>query len=81
MKTSENNQPKEYRVQAILIDVTGESVIETIIDSFLTTDYKRTLDTAMKRHKTVTNTYILSLILKRKRLFTNQKKTNIFCGK
>lgn len=43
---------KEYRVQAILIDETGRSTVETITDSFKTTDYLQTLDFVMRRHKT-----------------------------
>ena len=40
-----------YRVQAILIDTTGRSTIETISDSCTTQDYKATLDRLMKKHK------------------------------
>lgn len=43
---------KEYRVQSILIDNTGRNEIETIVDSFKTTDYKKTLDFVMQKHKT-----------------------------
>ena len=43
---------KEYRVQAILIDNTGKTEIETVVDSFKTTDYQKTLDFVMQRHKT-----------------------------
>ena len=46
------NVMKEYRVQAILIDETGRNTIETVVDSFKTTDYKKTLDMVMQRHKT-----------------------------
>lgn len=42
---------KEFRVQAILIDETGRNVIETVIDSFKTTDYEKTLDFVMQRHR------------------------------
>lgn len=41
---------KEYRVQAILIDETGRNTIESVVDSFRTTDYEKTLDFVMKRH-------------------------------
>ena len=41
---------KEYRVQAILIDETGRNTIESVVDSFRTTDYQKTLDFVMKRH-------------------------------
>lgn len=41
---------KEYRVQAILIDETGRNTIESVVDSFKTTDYEKTLDFVMKRH-------------------------------
>lgn len=41
---------KEYRVQAILVDETGRNTIETVVDSFKTTDYQKTLDSVMKRH-------------------------------
>ena len=41
----------EYLVQAILIDNTGRNTIETVIDSFRTDDYQRTLDRLMKKHK------------------------------
>ena len=40
----------EYRVQAILIDETGRNTIETVVDSFRTADYEKTLDFVMKRH-------------------------------
>lgn len=43
---------KEYRVQAILIDETGRNTVETVVDSFITTDYEKTLDFVMQRHKT-----------------------------
>ena len=42
---------KEYRVQAILIDSTGRNKIETVIDSFKTTDYEKTLEFVMKKHR------------------------------
>lgn len=42
---------KEYRVQAILIDNTGRNEIETVVDSFKTTDYEKTLEFVMKRHR------------------------------
>lgn len=42
---------KEYRVQAILIDKTGRNTIETIVDSFKTTNYTQTLDFIMKKHR------------------------------
>lgn len=48
---------KEYRVQAILIDTTGRNEIETIVDSFKTTDYEKTLDFVMQRHK-VSSSYL-----------------------
>ena len=41
---------KEYRVHAILIDETGRNTIESVVDSFRTTDYEKTLDFVMKRH-------------------------------
>lgn len=42
---------KEYLVQAILIDNTGRNTIETVINSWKTTDYKTALDDLMKLHK------------------------------
>lgn len=48
---------KEYRVQAILIDETGRNTIETVIDSFRTGDWKKTLDYAMQRHK-ISSSYL-----------------------
>ena len=42
---------KEYRVQAILIDNTGRNEIATVIDSFKTTDYEKTLEFVMKKHR------------------------------
>lgn len=48
---------KEYRVQAILIDETGRNTIETVVDSFRTTDYEKTLDFVMGRHK-VSSSYL-----------------------
>jgi hypothetical protein len=48
---------KEYRVQAILIDDTGRNEIETVVDSFKTTDYKKTLDFVMQRHK-ISSSYL-----------------------
>lgn len=41
----------EYRVQSILIDSTGKDEVETIVDSFRTTDYEKTLDMVMCKHK------------------------------
>ena len=46
---------KEYRVQAILIDNTGRNEIETIVDSFKTTDYEKTLEFVMKKHRFCNN--------------------------
>ena len=51
------NVVKEYRVQAILIDETGRNTIETVVDSFKTTDYKKTLDMVMQRHK-ISSSYL-----------------------
>lgn len=48
---------KEYRVQAILIDETGRNTIETVVDSFKTTDYEKTLDFVMQRHK-ISDSYL-----------------------
>lgn len=47
----------EYRVQAILIDETGRNTIETVKESFRTTDYKATLDMLMKKHR-FSNSYL-----------------------
>lgn len=52
---------KEYRVQAILIDNTGRFTIETIIESFRTTDWERTLDNSMKRHR-FSNSYLYIVV-------------------
>ena len=78
MRASENNLPKEYRVQAILIDVTGESVIETIIDSFLTTDYKKTLDTVMKRHKNSNKYLYIVLDIETQEIIYKSKENKYF---
>lgn len=51
----------EYRVQAILIDDTGRNEIETVTDSFKSTDYQMTLDYLMKRHKT-SNKYLYIVV-------------------
>ena len=48
---------KEYLVQAILIDNTGRNEIETVVDSFKTTDYQKTLDFVMQRHK-ISSSYL-----------------------
>lgn len=48
---------KLYRVQAILIDNTGRNEIETVVDSFLTSDYIKTLDFVMQRHK-ISSSYL-----------------------
>jgi hypothetical protein len=47
----------KYRVQAILVDETGRNTIETVVDSFSTDDYERTLDFVMKRHK-ISSSYL-----------------------
>jgi hypothetical protein len=47
----------KYRVQAILIDETGRNTIETVVDSFSTDDYEKTLDFVMKRHK-ISSSYL-----------------------
>ena len=52
---------KEYRVQAILIDNTGRNTIETVIDSFRTTDINKTLEFVMKRHRT-SNSYLYTVL-------------------
>ena len=41
---------KEYLVQAILIDNTGRTTIETVVNSRRTTDYEAALDDLMKLH-------------------------------
>lgn len=78
MKASENNLPKEYKVQAILIDDTGANVIETIIDSFLTTDYKKTLDTAMKRHKSSNKYLYIVLDIETQEIVYKSKENKYF---
>ena len=51
----------KYLVQAILIDNTGRNVIETVIDSFRTDDYQRTLDRLMKKHRFL-NKYMFNVM-------------------
>ena len=51
----------KYLVQAILIDNTGRNTIETVIDSFRTDDYQRTLDRLMKKHKN-SNKYMFTVV-------------------
>lgn len=51
----------KYLVQAILIDNTGRNTIETVIDSFRTDDYRRTLDRLMKEHRFL-NKYMFNVM-------------------
>ena len=51
----------KYLLQAILIDNTGRNTIETVIDSFRTDDYQRTLDRLMKKHKN-SNKYMFTVV-------------------
>lgn len=51
----------KYLVQAILVDNTGRNIIETVIDSFKTDDYQRTLDRLMKKHKN-SNKYMFTVV-------------------
>lgn len=51
----------KYLVQAILIDNTGRNTIETVIDSFRTDDYQRTLDRLMKEHRFL-NKYMFNVM-------------------
>ena len=52
---------KKYRVQAILIDATGNKTIETIINSYTTPDYEAALDQLMKKHKSC-NHYLYNVL-------------------
>ena len=52
---------KKYRVQAILIDTTGNKTIETITDSYTTPNYEETLDRIMKKHKS-SNHYLYNVL-------------------
>lgn len=71
---------KEYRVQAILIDNTGRNEIETIVDSFKTTDYEKTLEFVMKRHR-FCNNYLYTVMEIESQKIIFKSKENKFAVK
>ena len=65
---------KEYRVQAILIDNTGRNEIETVIDSFKTTDYEKTLEFVMKKHRFCSDYLYVAMELENQRIIFKSKE-------
>ena len=65
---------KEYRVQAILIDTTGRNTIETVVDSFITTNYQATLDNLMKKHKSSSSYLYIAIELDTKNIIFKSKE-------
>ncbi len=69
---------KEYIVQAILIDNTGANEVETVVNSFLTTDYKKTLDCVMKRHKSSNSYLYVALDVETQEIIYKSKENKYF---
>ena len=65
---------KEYRVQAILIDNTGRNEIETIVDSFKTTDYEKTLEFVMKKHRFCNNYLFIVMEIETQKIIFKSKE-------
>ena len=65
---------KEYRVQAILIDSTGRNKIETVIDSFKTTDYEKTLEFVMKRHRFCNDYLYIAMEIENQKIIFKSKE-------
>ena len=65
---------KEYRVQAILIDNTGRNEIETIVDSFKTTDYEKTLEFVMKKHRFCNNYLFIVMEIESQKIIFKSKE-------
>ena len=65
---------KEYRVQAILIDSTGRNKIETVIDSFKTTDYEKTLEFVMKRHRFCNDHLYIAMEIENQKIIFKSKE-------
>lgn len=68
----------EYRVQAILIDNTGRNEIETVVDSFRTTDYEKTLDFVMQRHKTSSSYLYIVMEIETQNIIYKSKENKYF---
>lgn len=69
---------KEYKVQAILIDNTGVNTVETVVDSFLTTDYEKTLDFVMKKHKASNKYLYIALDIEKQEIVYKSKENKYF---
>ena len=69
---------KEYRVQAILIDNTGVKTVETVVNSFLTTDYEKTLDFVMKKHKASNSYLYIVLDIEKQEIIYKSKENKYF---
>ena len=65
---------KEYRVQAILIDNTGRNEIETVVDSFKTTDYEKTLEFVMKKHRFCSNYLYVAMEIENQKIIFKSKE-------
>ena len=65
---------KEYRVQAILIDNTGRNEIETVIDSFKTTDYEKTLEFVMKKHRYCSDYLYVAMEIENQKIIFKSKE-------
>ena len=65
---------KEYRVQAILIDNTGRNEIETVVDSFKTTDYEKILEFVMKKHRFCSNYLYVAMEIENQEIIFKSKE-------
>jgi hypothetical protein len=71
----------KYRVQAILIDETGRNTIETVVDSFSTDDYEKTLDFVMQRHKTSSSYLYIVMEIETQKIIYKSKENKFFLWK
>ena len=69
---------KEYKVQAILIDNTGVNTVETVVNSFVTTDYENTLDFVMKKHKSSNKYLYIVLDIEKQNIVYKSKENKYF---
>lgn len=72
---------KEYRVQAILIDNTGRTERETVIDSFKTTDYEKALDFVMQRHNASSSYLYVVMDIETQEIIYKSKENKYFLWK
>ena len=68
----------EYLVQAILIDDTGKSVIETVVNSLRTTDYQTSLEFLMKKHRNSKSYLYIAMVIESQEIVYKSKENKYY---